>query len=44
LLDLRAPIERVTGYDVPFPYWRLEDMYLPSAERVASAVRRTLEY
>jgi pyruvate dehydrogenase E1 component beta subunit len=44
LLDLRAPVERVTGYDVPFPYWRLEDMYLPSAERVANAVRRTLEY
>ena len=44
LLDLHAPIERVTGYDVPFPHWRLEDVYLPSAERVASAVRRTLEY
>jgi pyruvate/2-oxoglutarate/acetoin dehydrogenase E1 component len=44
LLDLRAPVERVTGYDVPFPHWRLEDVYLPSAERVASAVRRTLEY
>jgi pyruvate dehydrogenase E1 component beta subunit len=44
LLDLHAPIERVTGYDVPFPHWRLEDVYLPSAERVASAIRRTLEY
>lgn len=44
LLDLHAPIERVTGYDVPFPHWRLEDVYLPSAQRVASAIRRTLEY
>jgi pyruvate/2-oxoglutarate/acetoin dehydrogenase E1 component len=44
MLDLRAPVERVTGYDVAFPYWRLEDVYLPSAERVAAAVRRTLEY
>jgi pyruvate/2-oxoglutarate/acetoin dehydrogenase E1 component len=44
LLDLRAPVERITGYDVPFPHWRLEDVYLPSAERVAGAVRRTLEY
>lgn len=44
LLDLHAPIERVTGYDVPFPHWRLEDVYLPSAERIANAVRRTLEY
>jgi pyruvate dehydrogenase E1 component beta subunit len=44
LLDLHAPVERVTGYDVPFPHWRLEDVYLPSPERVASAVRRTLQY
>jgi pyruvate/2-oxoglutarate/acetoin dehydrogenase E1 component len=44
MLDLRAPIERVTGYDVAFPYWRLEDVYLPSAERVVDAVRRTMEY
>ncbi|ADB50617.1 alpha-ketoacid dehydrogenase subunit beta [Conexibacter woesei] len=44
MLDLHAPIERVTGYDVAFPYWRLEDVYLPSIERVAAAVRRTLEY
>lgn len=44
MLDLHAPIERVTGYDVAFPYWRLEDVYLPSIERVAAAVRRTMEY
>ena len=44
LLDLHAPIERVTGYDVAFPYWRLEHVYLPSSERVAAAARRTLEY
>jgi pyruvate dehydrogenase E1 component beta subunit len=44
LLDLHAPVERVTGYDVPFPHWRLEDVYLPSPDRVASAVRRTLQY
>jgi pyruvate dehydrogenase E1 component beta subunit len=44
LLDLHAPVERVTGYDAPFPHWRLEDMYLPSARRVAEAVQRTLVY
>jgi pyruvate/2-oxoglutarate/acetoin dehydrogenase E1 component len=31
---------RVTGYDVPYPYWTIEDSYVPSAERVADAVRR----
>ncbi|HEU4600137.1 MAG TPA: transketolase C-terminal domain-containing protein, partial [Solirubrobacterales bacterium] len=41
LFDLQAPVERVTGYDVAFPYWRLEHHYMPSAERVAAAARRT---
>jgi len=44
MLDLRAPVIRVTGYDVPYPYWQIEDAYMPSVERVAAAVRRTLEF
>jgi pyruvate dehydrogenase E1 component beta subunit len=44
ILDLRAPILRVTGYDVPYPYWQIEDAYMPSAERVVGAVRKTLEF
>ncbi|OJU80799.1 MAG: alpha-ketoacid dehydrogenase subunit beta [Solirubrobacterales bacterium 70-9] len=43
LFDLQAPVERVTGYDVAFPYWRLEHLYVPSANRVVEAARRTLE-
>ncbi len=43
LFDLHAPVERVTGYDVAFPYWRLEHHYVPSPSRVAEAARRTLE-
>jgi 2-oxoisovalerate dehydrogenase E1 component beta subunit len=39
LLHLEAPIERVCGYDTPFPY-TLEDVYLPSAERVAKAIEK----
>jgi pyruvate dehydrogenase E1 component beta subunit len=44
ILDLRAPVLRVTGYDVPYPYWQLEDAYMPSSERVSAAVRKTLEF
>jgi pyruvate/2-oxoglutarate/acetoin dehydrogenase E1 component len=44
MLDLRAPIVRVTGYDVPYPYWQIEDAYMPSAERVADAARKLLEF
>jgi pyruvate/2-oxoglutarate/acetoin dehydrogenase E1 component len=44
ILDLRAPVLRVTGYDVPYPYWQLEDAYMPSSKRVSAAVRKTLEF
>src|SRR5213078_2582577 len=44
ILDLRGPVLRVTGYDVPYPYWQLEDAYLPSAERVAGATRKLLAF
>jgi len=44
MLDLRAPVVRVTGYDVPYPYWQIEDAYMPSVERVVDAVRKQLEF
>ena len=39
LLQLEAPIIRVTGFDVPFPYI-LEDEYLPNAKRVMNAIEK----
>ncbi|HZO95999.1 MAG TPA: alpha-ketoacid dehydrogenase subunit beta [Gaiellaceae bacterium] len=42
IFDLQGPVLRVTGYDVPYPYWTLEDEYVPSPARVAAAVRRLL--
>jgi pyruvate/2-oxoglutarate/acetoin dehydrogenase E1 component len=42
IFDLRGPVLRVTGYDVPYPYWQIEDAYMPSVERVTDAVRRLL--
>jgi pyruvate/2-oxoglutarate/acetoin dehydrogenase E1 component len=44
MLDLRGPVLRVTGYDVPYPYWQIEDAYMPSVQRVVNAVRKLLEY
>jgi pyruvate/2-oxoglutarate/acetoin dehydrogenase E1 component len=44
ILDLQGPILRVTGYDVPFPYWSVEHEYLPTPERVAEAARKVLDY
>ena len=39
IFDLQGPVLRVTGYDVPYPYWTIEDAYMPSVERVVAAVR-----
>jgi pyruvate/2-oxoglutarate/acetoin dehydrogenase E1 component len=44
ILDLRGPVLRVTGYDVPYPYWQIEDAYMPSVERVVDAARRLLAF
>ena len=38
---LEAPPVRVCGYDTPFPLV-YEPLYLPTAPRVADAIRRTL--
>ena len=44
ILDLHGPVLRVTGYDVPYPYWQIEDAYVPSVERVVDAARRLLDF
>jgi pyruvate/2-oxoglutarate/acetoin dehydrogenase E1 component len=44
ILDLRGPVLRVTGFDVPYPYWKIEDAYMPSVERVVDAARKLLQF
>ncbi|MFQ5491445.1 MAG: alpha-ketoacid dehydrogenase subunit beta [Phycisphaerae bacterium] len=44
LEHLEAPIRRITGYDVHFPYFARERAYLPNAERIAHAARETLAF
>lgn len=41
---LEAPVLRVTGYDTPYPPSRIEDDYLPDADRVLDAVEKTMGY
>ncbi len=40
---LEGPVVRVTGWDTPFPY-ALEKAYMPNAERVIRAVKKTLNF
>ena len=43
-LYLEAPVRRLTGFDVPMPLPKLEDYYLPDAERVARAVKEVAAF
>jgi 2-oxoisovalerate dehydrogenase E1 component beta subunit len=40
---LEAPIQRVTGFDTPFPY-ALEDEYMPGEDRVLAAIESVARY
>jgi pyruvate dehydrogenase E1 component beta subunit len=44
LLYQEAPIERITGFDTPFPLYALEDYYLPEAERIADGIREAVDF
>lgn len=44
LLYLEAPVERVTGFDVPVPLLAMEDYYLPNPPRIAAAIERVVEF
>lgn len=42
--NLEAPVLRVGGFDVPYPPAKLEEVFLPDADRVLDAVDRVLAY
>jgi pyruvate dehydrogenase E1 component beta subunit len=44
LLYQEAPINRVTGFDVPFPLYAIEEYYLPEAARIKDGIKETVEY
>ncbi|QKJ25879.1 alpha-ketoacid dehydrogenase subunit beta [Aquiluna borgnonia] len=42
--SLEAPVIRVGGFDTPYPAAKLEEAYLPDADRILEAVDRSLAY
>jgi 2-oxoisovalerate dehydrogenase E1 component beta subunit len=42
--ELKAPVERIAGYDVPTPSGDLEDEFIPEIDRILLGVQRVLEY
>lgn len=44
LYYLKAPIERVTGYDTVMPLYKLEKLYLPDVQKVLHAIEKVMQY
>ena len=44
LLSLAAPVRRVAGFDTVVPLPRMEDLYLPSVERILTVARETVRF
>ena len=44
MLDLEAPVGRVTGFDAPFPQFANEDDYLPSVDRIFAGAQKVLNF
>ena len=42
--NLEAPVIRVGGFDTPYPPAKLEEEYLPDADRILEAVDRVMAY
>ncbi|PIC81626.1 alpha-ketoacid dehydrogenase subunit beta [Sporosarcina sp. P18a] len=43
-LYMKAPIEKVTGFDVPVPFFALEDDYLPTTKRIDEAIEKVYTF
>jgi len=43
-LSLQAPIERVTGFDIPVPLLKSEHYYLPNPKRIVTAVKKVMSF
>jgi len=44
LLHQAAPVERITGFDTPYPMYASEDYYLPKPARIEAGIREVVEY
>ena len=44
LMYQEAPVERISGFDVPFPLYALEDYYLPEPARIKEGIRDTVGF
>lgn len=44
IMYLKSPTVRITGFDAPMPLYKLENYYLPNAERVVSGIEKVMQF
>ena len=44
LVYQEAPVERITGFDTPYPAYALEDYYLPGVARIADGIETVASF
>ncbi|MBC5792845.1 MAG: alpha-ketoacid dehydrogenase subunit beta [Nanohaloarchaea archaeon] len=44
ILNMEAPVKRVTAPDVPYPLYTLEDFYMPNKKRAVTGLKEVLEF
>lgn len=44
LFSLKAPVQRITGYDTIVPYARMEKYYLPNENQIIESVHNVMEF
>jgi pyruvate dehydrogenase E1 component beta subunit len=42
--SLEAPVQRVTGWDIPYPPATVEQHFIPSVARIVDAIERVVDY
>jgi pyruvate dehydrogenase E1 component beta subunit len=44
ILYMQSPVIRVTGFDVPYPQFALEEYYLPNKERIIKGINSAMNF
>ena len=44
MASLEAPVVRLTGFDVPFPYYKMEGWAMPDVDRIIKSMRTVLTW
>ena len=41
---LEAPVKRITGFDIPYPYFQVEEHFLPESDEIVAAIIETIAW